>query len=289
MNHPLPVRVERSRDTLSSEAENQPRLRSAASLDFARDERKNGVVTPLAKPVGAVIAALQILRCLGRHRDPLRLSDIVRAEGLNTSTALNILRTLDHEGLVAFDRQTKRYALAQGLADLAAPLVDHDDPARRAASAMVAAAQELHATIGLWRRIGDEVELIHVADSAAAMRIAFTIGRRLPMLLGAMGRLVAARGGFDATTLKRGFDAVPWAVTPAYADWLAEVATAKQHGVGIDRGHVNAGILGVAVPVERDGPLRHVLAAAMFDAGPHPDEAVIAERLRAVAMIAEGR
>lgn len=256
---------------------------------LAQDERDNGVITPLTKPVGAVIAALAILRCLGRHRAPLRLSDIVREESLNTSTALNILRTLDHEGLVAFDRATKRYTLASGLADLAAPLIEHDDPARRAAGAMAAAAQELQATIGLWRRIGDELELVHVAESSAAMRIAFTIGRRLPMLLGAMGRLVAARGGFDGEALKRGFNAVPWAVVPDYGAWLAEVGSAKRTGTGIDRGHVNAGILGVAVPVETRGPLRHVLAAAMFDAGPHPDETVIAERLRAVARVAEGR
>lgn len=264
----------------------------AAPLDFAHaggagDASTN--VRELAKPVGAVIAAVAILRCLGRHRTPLRLADIVREESLNTSTALNILRTLDHEGLVAFDRETKRYTLAQGLADLAAPLLDHADPARRAAAAMAAAAQELHATIGLWRRVGDEVELIHVADSSAAMRVAFTIGRRLPMMLGAMGRLVAARGGFDADALRRGFDAVPWANAPDYAAWLADVAETAQTGVGLDRGHVNAGILGVAVPVEADGPLRHILAAAMFDAGPHPDAAVIADRLRAVAAAADGR
>lgn len=238
------------------------------------------------KPVGAVTAALRILRCLGRHRDPLRLSDIVREEAINSSTALNILRTLDHEGLVSFDRFTKRYALAQGLVALAAPLVERDDPARRAASAMAAAAQELHATIGLWRRVGDEVELLHVADSSAAIRIAFTIGRRLPMMLGAMGRLVAARGDFDEAALARGFAAVPWAVAPDYPTWLDEVDAARRDAIGIDRGHVNAGIFGVAVPVEPAGPLRHVIAAAMFDAGPHPDTATIVDRLRAVAAVA---
>jgi DNA-binding IclR family transcriptional regulator len=76
---------------------------------------------------------------------------------------------------------------------------------------------------------------------------------------------------------------------PDYAAWLADVAETAQTGVGLDRGHVNAGILGVAVPVEADGPLRHILAAAMFDAGPHPDAAVIADRLRAVAAAADGR
>ncbi|MEH3048132.1 IclR family transcriptional regulator [Sphingomonas adhaesiva] len=236
-----------------------------------------------AKPVGAVTAAVAILRCLGRHADSMRLSEIVRAEAINPSTALNILRTLEYEGLVSFDRRAKRYALADGLAELAAPLSGRDDPVQRAQRAMAAAAQELHATIGLWRVVGDEVELIHVADSGAAIRIAFTLGRRLPMLLGAMGRLVAARGGLDDAALATGFAAVPWAVAPDYATWLGEVAAAGRDGVGVDRGHVNAGILGVAVPLESAGPLRHVIAAAMFDADPNADVHPIARRLRAVA------
>lgn len=235
---------------------------------------------PPAKPVGAVTAALAILRCLGRHRNPLRLSDIVREEGLNSSTALNILRTLEHERLVSFDRQAKRYALAAGLAELAAPL---GDPATRAAGAMAAAALELHATIGLWRRVGDEVELLHVADCSAAMRVAFTIGRRLPMFLGAMGRLVAARGDFGDEAMADHFAAVRWAVAPDYAAWRGEVVLARAQDAAIDPGNVNAGLLGVAVPVEREGPLHHIVAAAMFDTGPHPDTDTIIERLRRVA------
>ena len=236
-----------------------------------------------AKPVGAVTAAVAILRCLGRHDDSLRLTEIVGEEGINPSTALNILRTLEYEGLVTVDRRTKRYALASGLADLAAPLLDRDDPVKRAARAMVAAAQELRATIGLWRRVGDELELRHVADCGSAIRIAFTLGRRLPMFLGAMGRLVAARGDWSQDALERGFGAVPWASPPDYATWRDEVAAAARDGVGIDRGHVNAGILGVAVPLERSGPLHHVIAAALFDSGTHADPRLIAERLRAVA------
>ncbi|MEH3099463.1 IclR family transcriptional regulator [Sphingomonas adhaesiva] len=243
--------------------------------------------TEPAKPVGAVTAAIAILRCLGRHDDSLRLTEIVVEEGINPSTALNILRTLEYEGLVAFDRRAKRYALAGGLADLAAPLTERDDPVTRAARAMAAAAQELHATIGLWRRVGDELELVHVADCGAAIRIAFTLGRRLPMFLGAMGRLVAARGDWDDAALARGFAQVPWAKAPDYAAWRDEIAIAARDGVGIDRGHVNAGMLGVAVPLERTGPLRHVVAAALFDNGSHADPTPIARRLRAVADAAD--
>lgn len=240
-------------------------------------------VPPPAKPVGAVTAALGILRCLGRHEQSLRLSDIVRELGLNTSTALNILRTLEYEGLVSFDRASKHYALAQGLAELAGPVLERQDPGRRFTRAMDAAAHELGATVALWRVVGDEVELVQVAESSAVMRIAFTVGRRLPKFLGAMGRLVAARGDWTPQQLAEGFAQVPWAQPPDYQAWLAEVATARQTGAAFDPGHVNRGILGVAVPIEQTGPLVRIVAAAMFETEHGPDIAAIVGRLRGVA------
>jgi DNA-binding IclR family transcriptional regulator len=220
---------------------------------------------PPAKPVGAVIAALDILRCLGGSAEPMRLSDITRALGLNSSTALNILRTLEYERLVVLDRATKRYGLGQGLVELAAPLMGVDPKARRLAEAMAATAHELGATIAIWRRVDDEVELVSVAESPTTMRIAFTVGRRLPMLLGAMGRLIAGRSDLPPEEMRRLFDQVRWSRSPGYEAWLDEVAAARETNWALDSGHVNLGIQGVAVPVETEGPLTRIVSAAMFE------------------------
>lgn len=241
---------------------------------------------PLTKPVGAVTSAIEILRCLGRHAAPRRLSEITRELDLNPSTALNILRTLEHEGLVTLDRDSRRYGLGAGLVELAGPLLASGDPALRFTQALDAAAAELGATVALWRRVGDEVELVQVGESSAIMRIAFTVGRRLPMFLGAMGRLVAARGAFDRETLRTGFDRVPWVNPPSFEAWLAEVETARGTAVGIDHHNVNRGVIGIAVPVETDGPLERVVAAAMFETEAGPDPAAIVHRLKAVAALA---
>lgn len=242
---------------------------------------------PPAKPVGAVIAALEILRWLGAAGEPARLSDITRALGLNSSTALNILRTLEYEGLVTFDRAGKRYGLGRGLVDLAAPLMGPESRARRLDEAMAATARELGATIACWRRVGDEVELVSVAESPSTMRITFTVGRRMPMMLGAVGRLVAGRGDFSADQLRRGFNAVPWFRPPDYAAWLTEVELARGQGWALDRGHVNLGILGVAVPVESHGPLTRMVSAAMFET-PHDADGLqgIVGRLQQIAALA---
>lgn len=251
----------------------------AGPLVTGRAERE-----PPAKPVGAVISALAILRFLGAADGPQRLSDIVRALDLNLSTALNLLRTLDWEGLVAFDPVSKRYALAQGLAELAAPVLPRPDPGRHLAERMNAAAEALGTTVAIWTLVGEEVELTMVAESSAVMRIAYTLGRRLPAFLGAMGRLAAGLGGFADSDMRRLFDEVPWANAPDYQAWLAEVARARDEGWAVDDGHVNLGVIGVAVPVETAGPLRRVVAAAMFD-HPGADPPAVAERLRAIAAI----
>ena len=240
-----------------------------------------------AKPVGAVITALDILRFLGRSAEPMRLSDITRALGHNSSTALNILRTLEYEGLVTFDRAAKRYGLGRGLVELAAPLMGAESPDRRLAEAMAATAHELGATIACWRKVGDEVELVSVAEAPSAMRITFTVGRRMPMLLGAVGRLVAGRSELSPPELRRGFDAVPWTRPPNYSGWLQEVAAAREHGWALDHGHVNPGILGVAVPVEREGPLERVVSAAMFETPDNQDDLQrMVERLQHIAALA---
>lgn len=243
-------------------------------------------VPPPAKSVGAVTAALAILRCLGQHERSLRLLDIVRELGLNTSTTLNILRTLEYEGLINFDRRTKHYTLAEGLAQLAAPVLERHDSARRFARAMDAAAEDLGATVALWRRVGNDLELVQVGESSAVMRIAYTIGRRLPSLLGAMGRLVAARGDWSPEDLRAGFDRLRWAQRPEYQTWLAEIATARETGTAVDRGNVYRGILSVAVPVESTGPLVHVIAATMFETDHGPDIPAIIDRLSEVAKFA---
>lgn len=237
------------------------------------------------RPVGAVRSAVDILRCLGASEGRLRLADITRSLGLNGSTTLNILRTLEHEGLVVFDRETKRYGLGHGLVDLARPLQVRHDRARLA-EAMAATAHELDATVALWTRRDDEVELVSAAESPAAMRIAFVVGRRLPMFLGAMGRLVAAREPMEAGRRRAEFERAPWRVRPDYDVWLSEVETARRTGYAVDRGHVNPGVLGVAVPVEPKGPLRRIISTVAFSPLEEPGELeTIVARLRQLCAI----
>src|ERR1700741_1993965 len=67
----------------------------------------------------AISRAAAVLRLLGKSEAPLGLNVIARELGLNPSTCLYVLRALAAEELVAFDADTKRYALEAGVLTLA--------------------------------------------------------------------------------------------------------------------------------------------------------------------------
>jgi DNA-binding IclR family transcriptional regulator len=74
---------------------------------------------PMARPqrirrVPAVNRAVQILRYLAQHQDPIGVNQLAAELGLVPSTCLHILRVLVDEGLVAADT-SKRYRMGVGI------------------------------------------------------------------------------------------------------------------------------------------------------------------------------
>ncbi len=67
----------------------------------------------------AIARAAAILRLLGKSDRPLGVQAIAKELGLVPSTCLYVLRALVEEELVAFDPDTKRYALQAGVLTLA--------------------------------------------------------------------------------------------------------------------------------------------------------------------------
>src|SRR3984893_5709277 len=97
----------------AARAESQlPRTAPAQSSAVAQ-------IGPLAKPVGAVIAAANVLRVLHASERPLNASEVARAAGLHRGTAYNILRTLQAEGFVGYDEATRTYAVSLQILELA--------------------------------------------------------------------------------------------------------------------------------------------------------------------------
>ena len=205
---------------------------------------------PTPKVVGAVVGAIKILRYLSEAREPVGVSRIAKDTQLNTSTSFNILRTLALNDLVEFDPGNKTYALSLGIMEIAkgATAVGGDTGALR--PLMERIAQQHGVTVTLWQPVAKNRKvLILSALTRRAVRIQMAIGQRLPIYIGATGRVFAAFRGDSEADLKAGFNEIRWERPISFKTFAEQVVETRKRGWAVDDGNFAAGTFSVAVPV----------------------------------------
>ncbi len=233
--------------------------------------------------VKPVANAIRILRYLAQTAAPERAADIARHLSINPSTCFNILRTLVAEDVIDFNPLSKMYSVGLGLAKLADQLVTQGHRMEVARPAMEVLAARFEVTITLWRRMGiDRIVLVSSVASPTALRIDMPAGQRLPLLMGASGRLFVGQLGLSEVEARAEFDQIRWSRPISFETYWREVGRAKRRGWAVDDGYFSNGILAIAAPV-RDpaGAIAFTISAVMIR-GQHDDTGVeaIGEALR---------
>ena len=211
----------------------------------------------------AIARAAAILRLLGRSEAPLGVHPIARELGLVPSTCLYVLRALVAEELVAFDPQTKRYALDAGILTLARHWLRRDAFSNLTQPLIDRISQKHQATVLGVRIAGlDPIVVVALAQAGRTLQVSTQIGSRFPALISATGRCVAAFGGHADSEIESRFRTLRWDEPPSLETWRREVAETRSRGWAVDAGNYIAGVTVVAAPVRRDGTrLSHALVA----------------------------
>ena len=202
------------------------------------------------KTVGALVAGLNVLRYLVKAQSPVGVSYVARDVGISPSTCFNLLRTLVQEHLIDFDPETKNYSISFGMLELTQGWIERDRIVQflKPRLSQIAAAHRVTAT--LWRRIGeDRVVLVEQANAESAVRIQMTVGQRLPIFIGALGRCMASFSGMPKDEIRRKFDALRWENPPQFDEYWDDLASIRSQGYAVDRDHFVRGITTIAVPV----------------------------------------
>jgi DNA-binding IclR family transcriptional regulator len=210
----------------------------------------------------AISRAAAVLRLLGKNDTPLGLQPIARELELVPSTCLYVLRALVAEGLVAFDPDTKRYALDAGVLTLARQWLRRDQFPDLAQPVLDRLAQRFGVTMLGVQIIGlDRIIAVAVAQGGA-FQVNVQVGSRFPALISATGRCIAAFGNHPEAQLKARFETLRWDDPPSFAEWQKQVAQTHEQGFGVDEGHYIAGVTVVAAPVwKAQGRPSHALVA----------------------------
>jgi len=224
----------------------------------------------IVKPVDN---AIRILRHLALTSRPSTVTLISRELKINPSTCFNILRTLVWNGMLEFDQDTKSYTLGLGAVDLANRALLRGGGGNFL-SAMQPALEKLAldygVTVTIWRRIGEDRQmLVHIVDSAAAIRLHVRLSQRLPLLIGANGRVMTAFGGLDEDEIRERFPALKWAKPVGIEDYLAQVARAREKGWAVDEGTHVAGTWSAAAPIFNASKIIRGTLVATMVSGQH--------------------
>lgn len=229
------------------------------------EQRGSDIAPTIVRPV---INAIRILRHLSRVRSPETVTSVARALGINTSTCFNILRTLAAEGVVAFDERTKCYTVGIGIVQLAQGALTDQGKADVIRPRLQAIADGQGVTVTLWRvaENGRNV-LMSASQSRSAVQIHMDVGQRLPLYIGAFGRVLAAADAVPEPALRAAFERMRWADPPSFEAYRADVAAAAEQGWAFDDGNFATGVASVAAGVAGfDGRVRHGLVASFFRA-----------------------
>jgi len=220
-------------------------------------------VSSRVKPVAS---AIRILRYLSRSALPVRAIQVARDLELNNSTCFNILRTMAAEGVIEFNSQTKTYSIGLGLVKLVDNSLADGKRISAARPVLHEITERFRVTATLWRRIvQDRIVLVAAEHSRSDLRIHMGVGQRLPMLMGASGRLATANARLDRTEAQEVFQKLRWARPISFEAYWREVRLAEKNGWAVDDGYFSQGILSVAAPVfNHDGHLEYSVSAVMF-------------------------
>lgn len=233
-------------------------------LDGSTGAQRPGMLS--YKPVGALLAGLSVLRYIAASPTPLPLAQIARDLKLNPSTCLNILRTLSQEGYLTIDYNSKLYSMGLGVLELVGGALALGGDLRPIRAITDVIAIEEHVTVTLWRRVkSDRKILVLESLPVDGISIKMGVGQRLPLLVGAAGKLWAGNSGLTEADLKAQFKELRLERRPPFKEFIAEAEAAIAQGWALDEGDYTLGATSVSVPVVDDkGHLIFAFTATMF-------------------------
>ncbi len=204
----------------------------------------------------SVKKAFQILDLVARRDKRLTISDLSRELGISKSTVHGIAQVLEGMGAVVRDDKTRRYSLGITLFELARTVyarIDLKDIARPIMQELMRSTRQ---TVFLGIRSGDHVSIIDIVESTRDLKITAHVGARLPLLVGATGKVfMASMAEQEAAELIRAVN-LRQDTEKSITDpdqYMEEVRRARDCGYALDDEEYMQGVRAVAASIHVPG------------------------------------
>lgn len=142
------------------------------------------------KPVRSVERAINILFMISQANQPLGLSEISRATGIDKATVLRLLSTLESSKLVQRDPASRKYGPGSGIWRMSASW--RSDLRSVAEPILESLRQATEESVSLVCRSGMERIVIMALAASHELRVVPSVNRVLPIYAGASGKVIMA-------------------------------------------------------------------------------------------------
>ncbi|MBP0617773.1 IclR family transcriptional regulator [Jiella mangrovi] len=200
--------------------------------------------------IQSVERAIHILEAIAHAGGAAHLNEIAGITELRSTTAHNILKTLQSLGYVRRRGGDTRYHLGDRIQNLARVAGDDDRLRRDLRALLEAMAEESGETVFLAVPSGDEVYFLDAIESRETLKAGSQSGERLPMAGSAIGLLFLAH-----------IPRIRQRMLETHADRISlnlelEIEAIAQRGYALDQENWLPGLSCVAVPYAEAGEVR---------------------------------
>src|SRR6478672_5407523 len=150
---------------------------------------------PKSSNMRSLSRAMEVFAELQRADRPQRLSDLARNCGMSLPTTLRILRVLQDFGMVS--QTDKTYRIGPAVLPAARSYIENDPLVTAARPILQQVAAQTGLTASLYTRLGFERILVARVDGDSPLRYDLPLGKRLPLTLGAAGKILLASASDD--------------------------------------------------------------------------------------------
>ncbi len=209
----------------------------------------------------SVKKAFEILRMISGSREGLGISDLARGLQMAKSTVHGMTSALEESGAVVRDPASKRYTLGFTLFELGRAAYSQLDLKPLARPVMEKLMENTGTSVFLGILNGEHVTILDVVESNSELKITAPVGARLPLLAGAVGKVLLSRMEEEQAAglvRRRGLSVYTQKTTVDPDEYMKEIRQVRKRGYATDDEEYIPGVRDVAAPVWEES---HVMAA----------------------------
>ena len=193
-----------------------------------------------------------ILNCFSDHEPELSMTDISQRIGLTTSTTHRLLTSMAFHGLLSRAPDGRRYRPGYKFIHLAAIIEQSDTLQQQARPLLESLSKETGETAVLMVRDNQWAVCLDRVDSAQSLRLAMTVGERIPLHAGSSAKILLAYlepAEIEAYITTHGLPAIGKNTITDPQTLRQNLQQIRQQGVAISIQERDPGAAGLTAPI----------------------------------------